>query len=65
MCEVTRKYRVSIGCLPVQVSSFFVLCLSFSFTRGTLRQENVSPFQISKLNFNNRNAAAQKDIIIK
>ena len=43
---------------------FFVLWLS-SLTRGSLRQENVSPSQISKLNFDNREAATQKNIIIK
>ena len=40
------------------------MTISFSTTRGILRQENVSSYQISKLNFDNRDAATQKDIIV-
>ena len=32
MCEVTSKYRIWIGCLPVQISSFCIITILFPQT---------------------------------
>ena len=38
ICEVTSKYRISIGCLPVQVSSLCIMTMSFSLRHPQTRK---------------------------